>query len=338
MIGLMLVMVFLLSFMLTGGVRRCALSSSFSLMDVPNHRSSHDIPTPRGGGLAFVIVFLMAIPAVIWMGFKVSPVGLSLIGAGGVIAAIGFMDDYLHLSQYVRLLGHVGISMAALYWMGGVPPMEVFGWMIAPGLFLNTMAVLYLVWLLNLYNFMDGINGLAAVQALSVCGGMALLYGLDGAYVFAGLPLALAAAVAGFLGWNFPSARIFMGDVGSGFLGLVLGILSLQAASIRPAFFWAFIILLGVFIVDATVTVFYRLCRGENIAEGHRSHAYQKAARCYGGHAYVTLFVLLLNIGWLLPIALLVGLSRLQSMLGLVMAYLPLLMMAIIFKAGQGDE
>jgi Fuc2NAc and GlcNAc transferase len=131
---------------------------------------------------------------------------------------------------------------------------------------------------------MDGIDGIASVEAICVCGGGALLYGLLG---FAGstqptefvVPLLLAAAVAGFLFWNFPPARIFMGDAGSGFLGITLGVLSLQAAWFAPQLLWSWLILLGVFIVDATFTLLRRLLRCDKVYEAHLSHAYHYASR-----------------------------------------------------------
>ncbi|MNJ60286.1 putative undecaprenyl-phosphate N-acetylglucosaminyl 1-phosphate transferase [compost metagenome] len=151
------------------------------------------------------------------------------------------------------------------------------------------------------------------------------------------MPLLLALAVVGFLIWNFPPARIFMGDAGSGFLGIVLGIFSLQAAWINSNLFFAWLILLGVFIVDATVTLFRRLLRGEKVYEAHRSHAYQFASRKYGRHLPVTLAVLVINLVWLIPLAVAVALEALAPWLGLVISYTPLIYLAFSFKAGQAE-
>jgi Fuc2NAc and GlcNAc transferase len=146
--------------------------------------------------------------------------------------------------------------------------------------------------------------------------------------------LLLAASVAGFLYWNFPPARIFMGDAGSGFLGMVLGGLSLQAAWLSAPMLWAWVILLGVFIVDATFTLFRRLLRGDKVYEAHRSHAYQFASRHFGKHLPVTLAVGVINMCWLLPIALCVTRFGLDGLLGVILAYVPLLLLAIRFHAG----
>jgi len=198
----------------------------------------------------------------------------------------------------------------------------------------------YLVWLLNLYNFMDGIDGLASIEAICVSLGGGLLYVLSGearsAEVF--LPLVLAAAVLGFLVWNFPPARIFMGDAGSGFLGITLGILSIQAAWVSSQLLWAWLILLGVFVVDATFTLFRRLLRGDKVYEAHRSHAYQYASRQYAGHLPVTMTVLLINLFWLLPMALWVGLEGIDGALGLVIAYTPLITLAVKYHAGERES
>ena len=217
--------------------------------------------------------------------------------------------------------------------------MELFGFTLALGWLGHLLAVVYLVWLLNLYNFMDGIDGIASVEAVCVCMGGALLYALLGFASSAQpavwiMPMLLAAAVVGFLIWNFPPAKIFMGDAGSGFLGILMGIFSLQAAVIEPAFFWSWLILLGVFIVDATLTLIRRLLLGAKIYQAHRSHAYQHAALKVGRHLPVTVAVVLINICWLLPLALLVGLGQLDGGLGLVVAYLPLALLALHYHAG----
>ena len=149
------------------------------------------------------------------------------------------------------------------------------------------------------------------------------------------VPLLLAAAVMGFLFWNFPPARIFMGDAGSGFLGIALGVLSLQAAWVAPQLLWSWLILLGVFIVDATFTLLRRLLRGDKVYEAHRSHAYQYASRQYGRHLPVTLVVGGINILWLLPMALLVGLGWVDSFLGVLIAYVPLFGLALKYRAGE---
>ncbi|WP_198009923.1 MraY family glycosyltransferase [Legionella tunisiensis] len=227
--------ILMVSFLLTWLLRRYALATS--LIDIPNHRSSHQVPTPRGGGLSFVLCFLASILFLFYLKFISSSMLAALLLAGGGIAVLGFLDDRGHIPAKWRLLGHFIATSFALYLLGGMPAISLFNWTLTPGLISNILAVFYLVWLLNLYNFMDGIDGLAAGEAITVCFGGVLLYCFQADLMAMFLPLCLAFAVAGFLIWNFPPARIFMGDAGSGFLGFVLGLLSIQAAMVNADFF-----------------------------------------------------------------------------------------------------
>lgn len=262
----------------------------------------------------------------------------ALWGAGCGVAMLGFLDDHGHIPARWRLLGHFLAAVWVLFWLGGFPPLELFGLTLDLGWWGHAFAVIWLVWQLNLYNFMDGIDGIASVEALVVCLGAAAIYALVGFPGDTVVPVLLGTAVAGFLFWNFPTARIFMGDAGSSFLGIVIGALSVQAAWLAPQLLWCWLILLGVFIVDATWTLLRRLLRGVKVYEAHRSHAYQVASRRFGAHLPVTLSVLAVNVLWLLPIALMVGLERLDGALGLLIAYAPLVWIVTRLKAGYSDE
>lgn len=325
------------SFCLTWALRRYALARS--IIDIPNARSSHSVPTPRGGGVAIVVTFLLALlllGAVDLIGYRLM---WALLGAGAVVSILGFLDDHGHIAARWRLLGHFVAAIWALFWLGGLPALPIFGSTIELGWLGHALAAVYLVWLLNLYNFMDGIDGIASVEAICVCLGGALLYGLtSGVNLETGVPLLLAAAVAGFLFWNFPPARIFMGDAGSGFLGIALGVLSLQATWVSPELFWAWLVLLGVFTVDATFTLLRRLLRRDRVYEAHRSHAYQYAARHFGSHLSVTLAVLAINVLWLLPIAIWVAIGDMDGMSGLLIAYAPLALLAWKYHAGEPER
>jgi Fuc2NAc and GlcNAc transferase len=330
-IGWGLLAVAVLSAILTGWLRRYALSRQ--LLDRPNERSSHSAPTPRGGGVAIVVAFLGGL---LLIGEGASFVArMALFGAGLGAVAIGFIDDHGHVPARWRLLVHFSCAAWILYWIG-VPRLEWMGSTVdlgAPG---AVLAVLYLVWMLNLYNFMDGIDGIAGAEALIVGAGGTAMFWLAGlpSVGDVGLPALLAASTLGFLVWNFPPAKIFMGDAGSGFLGLMLGALSLQAAVVRPVLFWCWLVLLGVFIVDATMTLIRRLLRGERVYEAHRSHAYQHAMQEYGDHRRVTLAVAAINVFWLLPWAAAIASGQVPGVVGLVAAYLPLLVLALRFRAG----
>jgi Fuc2NAc and GlcNAc transferase len=332
----------ILAAVLTGLIRRYALAKR--LLDMPNARSSHSIPTPRGGGLSIVIVFLLGIPVLSGMGVLASGAMWALLGAGGWVALVGFLDDHGHVPARWRLLGHFIGAAWRLYWLGGMPPLLLSfpggleAYTVDLGWTGQILGVFYLVWLLNLYNFMDGIDGLASIEAVTVCLGGTVLYLLGSETSGQWLALMLLAmTVIGFLFWNFPPARIFMGDAGSGFLGIVLGLFSIQAAWIAPQFFWSWLILLGVFIVDATWTLARRFLNGEKVYEAHRSHAYQQASRYFGSHKTVSMMIGVINVCWLTPLALWVGLARLNVSIGLALAYFPLILLAIHFQAGTRE-
>lgn len=336
LLGALGVTAFLLAWLLTAALRRYALAHQ--VIDMPNERSSHTMPTPRGGGVAIVASFLLLLPVVALLNWIDWSVVWGIGGAGLGIAILGFLDDHGHIAARWRLLGHFVASAWVLFYLGGLPVLSGFGYQWDIGLAGYALATLYLVWLLNLYNFMDGIDGIASIEAIFVALSGASFYLLAGDTGLVASPLILACAVAGFLCWNFPPAKIFMGDAGSGFLGIVLGALTLQAAWVAPELFWAWLILLGVFVVDASLTLFRRLMRGEKVYEAHRTHAYQWAARRFGRHLPVTLGVAGLNVCWLYPIAWCVATGRLDGGVGTVAAYLPLVVLALAFKGGQAES
>lgn len=328
-----LVAVVCLSCILTLILRRYALSHR--IIDVPNERSSHSLPTPRGGGVAIVISYLLSLPVLFANDFITFASLIAYLVSGATVALLGFADDHGHIGARWRLLGHFGAAVWGLYWLHGLPSLALPWGVVDFGVFGQLVALVYLVWMLNLYNFMDGINGLAACEAIFVCLAASFFYWqLDIDSIIWG-PLILSSAVIGFLGWNFPVARIFMGDAGSGFLGLMLALFAVQAAWVSPELFWSWIILLGVFVVDATWTLIFRLCRGEKAYQAHRSHAYQVAARFYASHTKVTLAVMIINVLWLLPIASWVAFTNGNGLAGVVLAYFPLCLLAYKFKAGR---
>lgn len=331
----LLVAVFAVSWALTLVLRRYALAKS--LMDIPNERSSHSTPTPRGGGVAIVVTFVLALPILAGFDLLSFAALYGLLGSGLLVAVIGFVDDHGHIAARWRLFWHFIAAAWALFWLNGLPPMSLFDTVLDLGWFGNVLALVYLVWMLNLYNFMDGIDGLASAEAISVCLGMCLVYWLNGTVELIWAPLILAAVVAGFLCWNFPPARVFMGDAGSGFLGFLLGGLALQAAWMVPEMFWSWMILLGVFIVDATWTLFRRFARGDKVSQAHRSHAYQYASRRFASHKVVTYGVIAINVAWLTPLAIVVAKGGMHGIEGVLLAYLPLFILSYVFDAGMPE-
>jgi Fuc2NAc and GlcNAc transferase len=320
-------------------IRRYALRHNQSLMNVPNFRSSHSVPTPQGGGLAFVISFLLFVPILAVLSDLPWPEVWAFMGSGILVSMIGFADDHGHVAIHWRLLAHFFGATWVLFWLGGCPPLSILGFIIDPSLLSNILAVFYLVWLLNLYNFMDGIDGLSTIETMTVCIGAALLLAPQSTSQSIWIiPLVLVASVSGFLFWNFPLAKIFMGDVGSGFLGLTLGIFSIQTAWVSPHMFWVWIILLGVFIVDASLTLLCRLTKGEKIYRAHNNHIYQIAARHYNSHKAISLSIGLINLIWLFPIAYLTSNQWIDVLPALVIAYTPLVGLFFYFCALKNKQ
>jgi Fuc2NAc and GlcNAc transferase len=273
----------LASWLLTAGFRRYALRSA--LLDVPNERSLHRTPVPRGGGAAVVLVTLAGLAVGAICSAIPADVAWGLGGGGALVAAVGWRDDRRGVGAAARALVHAIAAVWAVFWVWGEPtPLAAAG-------------VVWIVWAINLYNFMDGIDGLAGTEAVSVgiIGGALLL--TAGRPDLAIVALLLAAAAAGFLGWNWPPARIFMGDVGSGFLGFAFGTLALASDRAGAVPFTLWLLLLGVFVFDATVTLIRRMVRGERWYQAHRTHGYQRLVQAGRSHAAVTGAALVVNIG-----------------------------------------
>jgi Fuc2NAc and GlcNAc transferase len=326
-----------ISVVLTGLMRRLALAHG--VLDVPNERSSHSRATPRSGGVAIVLATTVAAATLVLRGIVDYDLFMALTGGGLAIAAIGLMDDYRSVTPGVRLAVHVAAACWALIWLGGLPPLRFGAHTLELGWFGQVLGVLGIVWTLNLFNFMDGVDGIAASEAIFVAGSgalLAVLLDIDPAGVAASL--AFAAACAGFLAWNWPPARIFMGDVGSGYLGFALAVFALAQARRSDVALYVWFVLGAAFFVDATVTLLRRLLRGRRVFEAHRSHAYQRLARRWGSHRRITLAITLLNIVWLLPCAALAALlPHLAAWIALAVL-LPLTAIVLGIGAGNDDD
>lgn len=264
--------------------RICDPQSRLHVLDHPNDRSLHTKPTPRTGGVAILAGVVAGVGV---YGFiRGAPVAAAwLVLATTAIAVLSFVDDRRGLSVGVRLLGH--FACVALLVVGGLY-MPQFSW---PGVTLFwppwlaiLFAVSYLVWMVNLYNFMDGMDGFAGGMGVVGFGTLAILGGLAGNLPFLAFNLAVAAAIGGFLLFNFPPARIFMGDTGSAALGLLAGGVSLWGARAGVFPFWVALLVFSPFIVDATVTLLRRLVSGERVWQAHRTHYYQRLVQLGWGH------------------------------------------------------
>jgi Fuc2NAc and GlcNAc transferase len=326
------VLLFVSSALITAGVR--AFLVRHGVMDLPNARSSHAVPVPRGGGVAIVAVFLSA---VVWLLLKQAiPAKLvwALLGGGLAIAVVGLADDRFKLTPWPRLAVHSLAAAWAVWSLDSMRPLQFgggnsFGAWVSRG-----VAFIGLIWLTNLFNFMDGIDGLAGMEAVCVSGLGAILLFLNGLPSYARVSSTLAAASFGFLVWNWPPAKIFMGDVGSGFLGFTLGVLALFSSKAGPELIWPWLILLAAFFVDATVTLLRRMFSRARWYEAHRSHAYQHAAQATGSHAKVTLAVAVINVGWLFPLAWAALRYPTAAPALAAVAVIPLLYITIRFEGG----
>lgn len=244
------------------------------IVDVPNQRSSHHIATPRGGGLAIVVAILSGF--VVLAGTTGLPPGTSIvIPVVLVLAALSWVDDVRGLPASLRFLSQAVCVCVSLYFLAPPAPTILGG---LP--FAAQFAVLALAWLwfLNLYNFMDGIDGITGVETMVITLGVALVSGfaLSGNTLMAPA-LVIAAAMPGFLIWNWPPAKIFIGDVGSVTLGYLLGWLLLTMAG--DGELTAALLIPGYYVADATLTLFRRALKGEKIWQAHRQHAYQVAVQ-----------------------------------------------------------
>jgi len=274
-----------------------------SILDIPNERSSHLLPTPRGGGIAIVITFIIAMFYLKHRGWIDANLAWAIAGGGLIIAAVGYCDDVRSIKARFRILLHFLAAAWAVYWLGGFPILilgSIKFYLHAWGI---VLAVIGIVWCINLYNFMDGIDGLAGSEGIfvSVASGIALW--CAGANQLPLMMYLLAATIAGFTLWNWPPAKIFLGDVGSGFLGYIFATLGLYTVNttLLPVSFW--IIILAVFLCDSTFTLIYRIIQRKQWYAAHREHAYQQLIAHGASHKKVTLTILLFNCCVLFPIA-----------------------------------
>lgn len=302
------------------------------LLDQPIARSAHLIATPRGGGLAIVLanlVFLLVLLSqqlLSWHEFLVLLCALP-------VAVTGFLDDLKGLPVRYRLPVHLVTAFMALFLLGPVPEPFFSGWLLLPGFVQSILLMLALVWLLNLYNFMDGIDSLAAAQCLFVSGAAGFLL-ISGHPQLAWICAGLFVSCLGFLMLNLPPARLFMGDVGSTFLGFYIGLIALISHYQQALSVWVWVLLMGSFIADTTLTLIRRARAGHRVTEGHSTHAYQHLARRLGSHANVVLLYAGVNVFWLLPLAWLATVYPHNGVLLAVSGIVPLMLAAALCGAG----
>jgi len=316
------VSIFVLAFL--SSIAFCWLYLSYARrkhwLDSPNERSSHTDSTPHGGGLAIFLAFgLSLVLHAMWAPtFDASLVPLVL--AALLLVIIGWIDDLKALSVVLRFILYSVLCVAVVAWIiAGVEPISKI-WMLP-------CAAVFLLWFMNLYNFMDGIDGLAATQCFLASACVALLVFVkagSGTYVV--ICLLLAVSHLGFLLFNWPPARLFMGDAGSVPTGFLLGALAMygQVHDVLPLACW--LILLAAFITDASWTLLARLFTGQPVTQPHRLHFYQRLSRHWGSHVSVDMLLLALNAFWLFPLAWAVSVWPQHQFILVILAYIPLLL------------
>ena len=292
---------FLVSFLGIYLLKKYALQ--LNLVAIPNERSLHNKVIPRGGGVIIAIIFL-AFNLVFYISGQMKTAEfLALFGGGLIMSVTGFLDDILELKASIRFLIQFLAVGWGLYWVGGIPSIAFFEGLSGLYVIANGIAVVVLVWFINAFNFMDGIDGMATSGAtffsLSV-GGYFLWQGIE---PYGSLLIILAACSLAFLYFNWPPAKMFLGDSGSTFFGYFFGVILIITVKNSSLSIWTWLIILAYFITDTTTTTFLRLCLVKRWYHPHRSHAYQNLARVLDNHKFVTSLITGINVFYLLPLA-----------------------------------
>ena len=308
--------------------RRVAISRD--IVANPNFRNLHASPLPVGGGIVFSFVFVFGLFFIWWLN-QISDDLFWVLGVGGCVAALfGFLDDLKDIRPSRKLAVHLLLSGWALFWLGGGPLLSI-GWI--PVLVAIPVTSLFLVWMVNAYNFMDGIDGMAVSGAVFVSGVITLVLLLtNGDSEFFSVFVLFLASISTFLFFNWPPASIFMGDSGSAFLGYIFGALILFTVKSGDISIWTWLIVFGYFFADTAVTQFMRIILVKKWYLPHRSHAYQNLARITGSHIKVTGGVVLYNVVWILPLTIWSVMKPEMALFAVVLAIAPSLVFA--FKYG----
>lgn len=279
------ILLFFVSFFLTYAVRFVALKKS--LLAIPNERSSHTVPTPHGGGIAIALTWFLGLLYFV-LHDKVDRSLFNALVCGSLLSLVSYLDDLYELSPKIRLLIQALVSLSGLCLLGGLLKID-FGFFVIENQWItNLLAFLGIMWFINLYNFLDGIDGYAGSEAIFLALAGWLFF--DGDYF-----LVLLSSVLGFLVWNWHKAKIFMGDVGSTLLGYNVAIFFIYHQNSGVSIFVWFI-LFGIFWFDATLTLYRRFLNKEKLSQAHRKHAYQRLVQSGWSHSRVVIYALGLNL------------------------------------------
>jgi Fuc2NAc and GlcNAc transferase len=299
-----IVLLFFIAFvssMLTHSIR--ILSLKYKIFDIPNNRSSHDVPTPKGGGVSIVVLLMMTIMVLSFYDLIDKDILMSLSIGLIIVSIIGLIDDYKNLPILIRAIGYIVAIMISLKYIGELTSVEVNNNSLYLGYSGYIFSVLFVFWLTNLYNFMDGTDGFAGIQTICVSMFIGVILYLSGHMSLAIILFCVASSTIGFLYWNWAPAKIFMGDVGSCTLGFLFGLLAIYMEKNGIISIVVWIILLAPFIGDATFTLFKRIINREKWYEAHNSHAYQKLYQLGISHSKLAIGLLITNVFIIWPFA-----------------------------------
>ncbi len=259
-----------------------------NVMDIPNKRSSHDIPTPRGGGLAIVIAWFTGITFFFFLDAIERRLFYTFL-SGIILAIAGLIDDVYTLKPGIRLLAQSATAILAIFFLGKINPVQIGSFEISSPLLLYPLIIIGIVWFINLFNFLDGTDGYSSMEAITIA---ALMFSFTGNV----LNLVLISSVLGFLFWNWPKAKIFMGDIGSTQLGFILVILGLYYHNNSQISFIHWLMFSSLFWFDATLTLFRRWNNKEKLSIAHRKHGYQRAVQSGLSHKQLIFWSMGLNL------------------------------------------
>ena len=277
---------FLISFSFTYFIKNYMIKKS--LVATVNERSSHTTPTPHGGGIALCLTWFIGLVYLYFIG-EIEPSLFYALLFGAVISIVSFFDDIYELSPKLRLIIQATVAIGGLYFLGGFETFTFGIFDISNPILTNVFAFFMIIWFINLYNFLDGINGYAGSEAVFLA--------LAGFVLFGGNHfLVLGVAVLGFLYWNWNKAKIFMGDVGSTLLGYNIAIFTIYYANQEATNFWIWIILFALFWFDATLTLIRRKLNKEKLSQAHKKHAYQRLTQSGWSHFKVTNYSIGINL------------------------------------------
>ena len=280
------VVVFICSFIFTYFIKNYAIKKS--LLAEVTERSSHKSPIPHGGGIAIVITWLLGITYLFVNNEIESNLYIALM-IGIIISIVSYVDDLFDLTPKLRLLFQSCVAIGGLVSLGGFNSLNVGLFSIDNQFITNSFAFFMIIWFINIYNFLDGIDGYAGTEVIFLS--------IAGLILFGGNHfLVLAVAAFGFLIWNWHQAKIFMGDVGSTLLGYTVAVFTIYYGNIKSENFWIWIILFGIFWFDATLTLYRRKKNGEKISQAHRKHAYQRLTQIGWSHSKVVIYSIYINL------------------------------------------